>query len=36
MSGETTLRAFLAVEPPAAVRGEIAAIQERLKKTVRG
>ena len=36
MSEETTLRAFLAVEPPAAVRGEIAAIQERLKKTVRG
>jgi len=36
MSGETTLRAFLAVEPPAAVRGEIAGIQERLKKTVRG
>jgi len=36
MSGETTLRAFLAIEPPAAVRAEIAAIQERLKKTVRG
>jgi 2'-5' RNA ligase len=36
MSEETALRVFLAVEPPAAVRAEIAAIQERLKKTVRG
>jgi len=36
MSEETTLRAFLAIEPPEAVRAEIAAIQERLKKTVRG
>jgi len=36
MSEETALRAFLAVEPPSAVRGEIAGIQERLKKTVRG
>jgi 2'-5' RNA ligase len=36
MNDGTTVRAFLAVEPPADVRKEIAALQERLKRQVRG
>ena len=36
MTVETTIRSFLAIDPPEEIRREIGRIQNRLKKTVRG